>query len=107
MARQVCAEMKTRPAYSRIHSFAVASLLALACLGMPAAETPSYPPTKFPDASGWGKNVQRTMRLLATSTAEKRNSVPSLIPFRDGESFLSGLGPSGVLIVEHVVVATK
>ena len=67
--------MKTRPAHSRIHSFAVASLLALACLGMPAAETPSYPPTKFPDAGGWGRNIQRTMRLLATSTAEKRNTV--------------------------------
>src|SRR4051812_21168317 len=40
-----------------------------------AAETPSYPPTKFPDTSGWGRNIQRTMRLLATSTAEKRNTV--------------------------------
>ncbi len=40
-----------------------------------AAETPPYPATKFPDASSWGKNIQRTMRLLATSTAEKRNTV--------------------------------
>ena len=71
--------MKTRLAHSRIHASAVALLLALACLGMPAAETPPYPPTKFPDASGWGKNIQRTMKLLATSTAEKRNTVRSLI----------------------------
>ena len=40
-----------------------------------AAETPAYPPPKFSNASGWGKNVQRTMRLLATSTAEQRNTV--------------------------------
>jgi hypothetical protein len=40
-----------------------------------AAEAPTYPPTHFPDASGWGRNIQRTMRLLATSTAEKRNTV--------------------------------
>jgi len=55
----------------------LASFLLLACAVAfaPAAETPSYPPTKFPDASGWGKNIQRTMRLLATSSAEKRNTV--------------------------------
>ena len=39
------------------------------------AETTTYPPTNFQDASGWGKNIQRTMRLLATSTAERRNTV--------------------------------
>ncbi|MBM3845361.1 MAG: SGNH/GDSL hydrolase family protein [Verrucomicrobia bacterium] len=39
------------------------------------AESAVYPPTRFPDALGWGKNIQRTMRLLATSTAEKRNTV--------------------------------
>lgn len=39
------------------------------------AEDVNYSPAKFPDTSGWGKNVQRTMRLLATSTAEKRNTV--------------------------------
>ncbi len=37
--------------------------------------TNDYPPARFPDASGWGRNLQRTMRLLATSTAEKRNTV--------------------------------
>ncbi len=51
------------------------TLLASACLAVGAAETPSYPPTKFHDPSGWGRNIQRTMRLLATSTAEKRNPV--------------------------------
>jgi hypothetical protein len=43
--------------------------------GLLADETPSYPPTNFPDVSGWGRNIQRTMRLLATSTPEKRNTV--------------------------------
>jgi len=41
----------------------------------PTAEATAFPPTAFPDASDWGKNIQRTMRLLATSTAEKRNTV--------------------------------
>jgi hypothetical protein len=36
---------------------------------------PPYPPAAFPDAGGWGRKVQRTMRLLATSTPEKRNTV--------------------------------
>lgn len=49
--------------------------LALALVTTRGAETPAYPPTHFPDASGWGRNIQRTMRLLATSTAEKRNTV--------------------------------
>ena len=49
--------------------------LALSPLLTRAAETNTYPPVKFPDASGWGRNIQRTMRLLATSTAEKRNTV--------------------------------
>ncbi len=39
------------------------------------AETETYPPAKFPDPSGWGRNIQRTMRLLATSTAEQRNTL--------------------------------
>jgi len=55
--------------------FAFFPLLALAAVCLPAAEMQSYPPTKFPDPGGWGKNIQRTMRLLATSTAEKRNTV--------------------------------
>jgi hypothetical protein len=38
------------------------------------AATPDYPPLKV-DASEFGRNVQRTMRLLATSTPEKRNTV--------------------------------
>ena len=39
------------------------------------AAPPDYPSAKFPSAGGWGKSIQRTMRLLATSTAEKRNTV--------------------------------
>ena len=50
-------------------------IMALSPLLTRAAETNTYPPVKFPDASGWGRNIQRTMRLLATSTAEKRNTV--------------------------------
>jgi hypothetical protein len=33
------------------------------------------PPAKFSETNGWGQNVQRTMRLLATSMVEKRNTV--------------------------------
>jgi len=40
-----------------------------------AEDAPSYPAAHFPDASGWGRNIQRTMRLLAASTPEKRNTV--------------------------------
>ena len=54
---------------------AVVALITLFCLAAAATEEASYPPVKFPDVSGWGRNVQRTMRLLATSTAEKRNTV--------------------------------
>ena len=39
--------------------------------GQPAA----YPPPKFGDTSSLGRNVQRSMRLLATSTPQKRNTV--------------------------------
>ena len=53
---------------------AITCLFTFASLGI-CAENQTYPPTRFPDASGWGKNIQRTMRLLATSTAEKRNTV--------------------------------
>jgi hypothetical protein len=50
-----------------------------ACLSLagrsPAAETSLYPPVKFSDSSDWGRNIQRTMRLLATSTPEQHNTV--------------------------------
>ena len=52
----------------------IISLLLLLCLAAPA--TPAdYPAVHFPDPAGWGKNIQRTMRLLATSTPEHRNTV--------------------------------
>ena len=70
----------TRQTMKRI--FASFLLLACSVAFVLAAETPAYPPTKFPDASGFGKNIQRTMRLLATNTAEQRNTVRSLILFR-------------------------
>ena len=39
----------------------------------------SYPaPKSFGDVQSFGKNIQRTMRLLATSTPEKRNTVKIL-----------------------------
>ena len=73
-------QMKTlsaRPFARQIMQRIFAPILFLACAVAfaSAAETPSYPPTKFPDTSGWGKSIQRTMRLLATSTAEQRNTV--------------------------------
>jgi hypothetical protein len=40
-----------------------------------AEEKSDYPTLKLPDTSSWGKNIQRTMRLLATSTPEQRNTV--------------------------------
>ena len=43
--------------------------------GLLADEAALYPPVKLPEVSGWGRNIQRTMRLLATSTPEKRNPV--------------------------------
>ncbi len=49
--------------------------LVLAGTTLPAADAPAYPPPHFPDASGWGHNLQRTLRLLATSTPEHRNTV--------------------------------
>lgn len=49
------------------------SLFVLLCAGSSAAD--SFPPLKAGDTSGWGRNIQRTMRLLATSTPEHRNKV--------------------------------
>ena len=36
---------------------------------MRGAVAPVFPPTRFPDASGWGKNIQRTMRLTGNGNA--------------------------------------
>lgn len=49
--------------------------LAVAAVCGARAEPVHYPPLKTGDTSGWGANIQRTMRLLATSTPEKRNPV--------------------------------
>ncbi len=49
-------------------------ILLTSALPLVANESP-YPPARLPDASGWGRNIQRTMRLLATSTPEHRNTV--------------------------------
>ena len=49
--------------------------LALVAVVLIAAAPSSFPPTNFPDSSNWGCNVQRTMRLLATSTPENRHTV--------------------------------
>lgn len=43
--------------------------------GLWAEETKPYPQVNFPDVTSWGRNIQRTMRLLATSTPERRNTV--------------------------------
>jgi len=51
------------------------AVAALAAGGMAAEETKSFPKLRLGDTSGFGRNVQRTMRLLATSTAQKRNTV--------------------------------
>ena len=53
----------------------LALALGFASIVAVRAAPPDYPPAKFPSAGGWGKNIQRTMRLLATSTAEQRNTV--------------------------------
>ena len=57
------------------HGLALAALIALSACRVLAAESIVYPPARFPDPGGWGKNLQRTMRLLATSTPERRNRV--------------------------------
>ena len=51
------------------------AVLSLLCVLASPADSDSFPPTKFPDPGAWGKNLQRTMRLLSTSTAAKRNTV--------------------------------
>lgn len=51
-------------------------VLCMLMPGRPASGQPAgYPLPKLGDTSSWGRNVQRTMRLLATSTPQKRNTV--------------------------------
>lgn len=50
-------------------------LLVLAASAF-AQDAPSFPaPKSLGDVSSYGRNIQRTMRLLATSTPEKKNTV--------------------------------
>lgn len=49
--------------------------MILAWAAPAATHAAEYPPTQFPDPGAWGRPIQRTLRLLATSTAEKRNTV--------------------------------
>jgi len=51
------------------------ALLVVAGVGHAAGPFPPVTPEVLGDATKFGVNVQRTMRLLATSTAEKRNPV--------------------------------
>ena len=51
------------------------ALLVVAGLTRAAEPFPPVTPEVLGDATKFGANVQRTMRLLATSTAEKRNAV--------------------------------
>ena len=51
----------------------LATLVTGGAASVSAAE--AYPPLKLPDMTGKGRNIQRTMRLLAESTPEKRNNV--------------------------------
>lgn len=68
--------MRPLPSESNRAVKIVCSLLAAVCAAsIAAAEPRNYPPLTLPDTSSWGKNIQRTMRLLATSTPEQRNTV--------------------------------
>lgn len=55
---------------------AVAALIASWCTpAAPATTPPKFPPVHFPSLDGTGQHIQRTMRLLATSTPEQPNTV--------------------------------
>ena len=59
----------------KLLSFAVLFLCTIPAAALAAEQPATYPAPKFGDTSSWGRNVQRTMRLLATSTPQKRNTV--------------------------------
>jgi len=67
--------MNATPLHRFFERSAPLVLLVLTCCTGPAAEASVYPPAHFPDSGDWGRNIQRTMRLLATSTPEHRNTV--------------------------------
>ena len=65
--------------FAQMTAFAVEGLAAILTVSqgylLAASNEVEYPATKFPNTSNWGRNIQRTMRLLATSTSEKPNTV--------------------------------
>ena len=78
--KRYCPPPSVRPIPASPFAFArpwlaFVSAVLLACGTLPAAEPSQYPPVRFLDSSGWGRQIQRTMRLLATSTPEQRHSV--------------------------------
>ena len=60
---------------SKFLPFSVLFLCMVLTDALGADQPTAYPPAKFGDTSSWGRNIQRTMRLLATSTPQKRNTV--------------------------------
>ncbi len=54
-------------------------LLLGSMLVLPALHSQTYPMPELPDTSGFGRMIQRTMKLLATSTTEKKNTVKILV----------------------------
>lgn len=58
---------------------ALPATLLLAGLSFPLAQAADFPPPKsLVETKSYGKNIQRTMRLLATSTPEQKNTVKIL-----------------------------
>ena len=61
------------------HIFSALALVAFvhapSLLAAENGNAAAYRPLALPDTSAWGRNIQRTMRLLSTSTAEQRNTV--------------------------------
>ncbi len=51
----------------------------IACLALPALHSQTWPMPGLPDTTGFGRMIQRTMTLLATSTPDHRNTVKVLV----------------------------
>ncbi|QDT36237.1 SGNH/GDSL hydrolase family protein [Stratiformator vulcanicus] len=81
-----------------MRTFFTFALLALLPLGLLRAEESEFPePTNRGDASRMGKDIQRTMTLLATSTPEQKNTVTILLY---GQSITAGKW--GIYLEEHL-----